>query len=88
MKRTELKAVVAYGLYTLLPKFGASSDSVDETVSSFSDLLKGLSGDDPISSVVLGAVIIIYTWCRTKRKNIKTMMETKIKIAEVQNDNH
>jgi hypothetical protein len=82
MKRTELKAVVAYGIYTLLGNFGASPETVNEASSFIDKLITQFSQGESISSIVLGAVVAIYVWSRTKRKNIKTIMETKGKIWE------
>ena len=76
IKRTEFQAVIAYGLYALLNKFGASPEVSEEAVSSFSHFSEKL-GDDPISTIVLGIVVGVYVWCRTKRKNLKDTLEAK-----------
>ena len=77
MEKTELKiGVVGYGIYALLSQLGASPDTYKEAVSSFPDFLHKL-GDDPITSAMFGIIVVVYTWCRTKRKNIKTMAEVK-----------
>ena len=75
---TEFQAMVVYGLYTFAGKFGVSPKKIDDMVSSFPQLIQEYLGDNPISSIVLGAIILYYTKSRAKIKTAEIQANVKI----------
>lgn len=80
---TEFWGMAIYGLYTLGDKVGLSSEEVDQTASSFSDLIDEL-GDNPTQSVMLGIIIVVYTLIRGYLKKNQIIANAKLEIANVQ----
>jgi len=76
---TEFWAMIAVGLKTFGGKVGLSPEQVDETVSSFSGLLDGL-GDNPITLIVFGVVVIVYTLVRGYLKKTEIIANARIAI--------
>ena len=81
-KSTEFWAMIAVGLKTFGGKFGLSSEQVDETVSSFSGLLDGL-GDNPLQSLIFGAVVIAYILVRGWLKKTEIVANARMAIMAV-----
>jgi len=79
---TEFWGMVLFGLHTLGSKAGLSSEQVDQTVSSFSDLIDGL-GDNPTQSIMLGLVVIAYTAIRGWLKKTQIVANAKIAMTKV-----
>ena len=82
---TEFMAMVGYGAYTLLGRVGVSPEEIDEMVSSFPQIIEKYLGDNPISSIVLGVIILYYTKSRTKiKKAVLFSGKNKEKDNEIQ----
>lgn len=78
---TEFWAMVLIGIKTIGSHVGLSPEQVDQTVSSFPDLI-GKLGDDPTSSIVLGAVVIVYTIIRGYLKKTKIIADARIEMSQ------
>lgn len=80
-KRTELQALVVFGIYTFLGGSGSPTDA-QSLFSSFREMVSQLSGGDPLRTILFGGIVIVYIWCRTKRKNVMATIDAKLKLME------
>jgi len=87
MKNKETKMTVAFGVYAVLSQFGASPADAEAGASFVEQLMTQVSSGNPIVLIVLGAVASLYTYSRTKRKNVKDTLEAKLKMMEMRNGN-
>ena len=88
MKNKETKMTVAFGIYAVLSQLGASPVDAKAGASFAEQLIAQFSnGSSSILLIVLGAVASLYTYSRTKRKNVKDTLEAKLKMMEMRNGN-
>lgn len=78
---TEFWAMVVYGLHTFGSKLGLSSTDVNDAVSSFSDFFDNL-GDNPLETIILGVVIVVYTAIRGYIKKTEILANAQLAITK------